>query len=96
MIKTDIAIIGLGVTSKLTALALASEHRKVKIFEQSNSITNTSNLVTFFSQNSINFLTELGIEDLINDSMPIKEISCSKLEQYQSEKKFQIAQMHTT
>ena len=90
MIKTDIAIIGLGITSKLTALALASEHRKVKIFEQSNSITNTSNLVTFFSQNSINFLTELGIEDLINESMPIKEISCSKLEQYQSEKKFQI------
>ena len=90
MIKTDIAIIGLGITSKLTALALASEHRKVKIFEQSNSITNTSNLVTFFSQNSINFLTELGIEDLINESMPIKEISCSKLEQYKSAKKFQI------
>ena len=90
MIKTDIAIIGLGITSKLTALALASNNCKVMIFGQSNSITHTSNLVTFFSQNSINFLNELGIEDLINQSLPIKEISCSKLEQYQLEKKFQI------
>ena len=90
MIKTDIAIIGLGITSKLTALALASKNCKVMIFGQSNSITHTSNLVTFFSQNSINFLNELGIEDLINQSLPIKEISCSKLEQYQLEKKFQI------
>lgn len=90
MIKTDIAIIGLGITSKLTALALASINCKVMIFGQLNPITNTSNLVTFFSQNSINFLNEIGIEGLVNQSMPIKEISCSKLEQYQLEKKFQI------
>ena len=90
MIKTDIAIIGLGITSKLIALALASKNRKVMIFGQSNSITQNSNLVTFFSQNSINFLNELGIEDLVNQSLPIKEIFCSKLEQYQLEKKFQI------
>ena len=32
MIKTDIAIIGLGITSKLAALALASDTRKVTIF----------------------------------------------------------------
>ena len=75
MNKTDIAIIGLGITSKLTALVLASENCKVMIFGHPNSLNYNSNLVTFFSKNSINFL---------------KEISCSKLEQYQSEKKFQI------
>ena len=90
MNKTDIAIIGLGITSKLTALALASENYKVMIFGHPNSLNYNSNLVTFFSKNSINFLKEIGIEDLINKSIAIKEISCSKLEQYQSEKKFQI------
>tara|TARA_B110000444_G_scaffold9169_1_gene7921 strand:- start:2000 stop:3154 length:1155 start_codon:yes stop_codon:yes gene_type:complete len=90
MVKIDIAIIGLGITSKLAALALASKNRKVTVFGQSNSTTHISNLVTFFSQNSINFLKEIGIEGLVNQSMPIKEISCSKLEQYQSDKKFQI------
>ena len=32
MTKTDIAIIGLGITSKLTALALAKDTRKVAIY----------------------------------------------------------------
>ena len=91
MDKTDIAIIGLGITSKLTALALASKNCKVMIFGNSNSTNYNSNLVTFFSKNSIDFLKEVGIEDLINKSIAIKEISCSKLEQYQSEKKFQIS-----
>ena len=90
MVKTDIAIIGLGITAKLTALALASENCKVTIFGNSNSSNNYSNLATFFSKNSINFLKEVGLEDLANKSIPIKEISCSKLEKYQSEKKFQI------
>ena len=90
MNKTDIAIIGLGITSKLTALALASDNCKVIIFGHPNSSNDNSNLVTFFSKNSIDFLKEIGIEDLINKSIAIKEISCSKLEQYQSEKKFQI------
>ena len=90
MNKTDIAIIGLGITSKLTALALASKNCKVMIFGNSNSTNYNSNLVTFFSKNSIDFLKEVGIEDLINKSIAIKEISCSKLEQYQLEKKFQI------
>ena len=90
MVKIDIAIIGTGITSKLIALALAFDNRKVMIFGQSNLTTYTSNLVTFFSQNSINFLKEVGIEDLVNQSIPIKEISCSKLEKYQLEKKFQI------
>ena len=91
MNKTDIAIIGLGITSKLTALALASDNCKVIIFGHPNSSNDNSNLVTFFSKNSIDFLKEVGIEDLINKSIAIKEISCSKLEQYQSEKKFQIS-----
>ena len=38
MNKTDIAIIGLGITSKLTALALASENCKVMIFGHPNSL----------------------------------------------------------
>ncbi len=90
MINVDIAIIGSGITSKLAALSLASRSRNVTILNQSNTKIKNSNLVTFFSQNSINFLKQVGVQDLINQSLPIKEISCSKLEQYQLEKKFQI------
>ena len=90
MIKTDIAIIGLGITSKLAALALASDTRKVTIFGEENSQSHSSNLVTFFSLSSIDFLKNVGIENVINQSVSIKEISCSKLEKYQLNKKFQI------
>jgi len=90
MIKTDIAIIGLGITSKLAALALASDTRKVTIFGEENSQSHSSNLVTFFSLSSIDFLKEVGIENVVNQSVSIKEISCSKLEKYQLNKKFQI------
>jgi len=90
MIKTDIAIIGLGITSKLAALALASDTRKVTIFGEDNSQSHSSNLVTFFSLSSIDFLKDVGIENVVNQSVPIKEISCSKLEKYQLNKKFQI------
>ena len=90
MIKTDIIILGLGITSKITALALATDTRKVMIFGKENSKSDSSNLVTFFSLNSINFLKEIGVENLINQSVPIQEISCSKLENYQLNKKFQI------
>ena len=90
MIKTDIAIIGLGITSKLAALALASDTRKVTIFGEENSQSHSSNLVTFFSLSSIDFLKNVGIENVVNQSVSIKEISCSKLEKYQLNKKFQI------
>ena len=90
MIKTDIAIIGLGITSKLAALALASDTRKVTIFGEENSQSHSSNLVTFFSLSSIDFLKDIGIENVVNQSVSIKEISCSKLEKYQLNKKFQI------
>ena len=90
MIKIDIAIIGLGITSKLAALALASDTRKVTIFGEENSQSHSSNLVTFFSLSSIDFLKEVGIENVVNQSVSIKEISCSKLEKYQLNKKFQI------
>ena len=90
MIKTDIAIIGLGITSKLAALALASDTRKVTIFGEENSQSHSSNLVTFFSLSSIDFLKDVGIENVVNQSVSIKEISCSKLEKYQLNKKFQI------
>jgi len=90
MIKTDIAIIGLGITSKLAALALASDTRKVTIFGEDNSQSHSSNLVTFFSLSSIDFLKDVGIENIVNQSVSIKEISCSKLEKYQLNKKFQI------
>ena len=90
MIKTDIAIIGLGITSKLAALALASDARKVIIFGGESLNTSSSNLVTFFSINSIDFIRSIGLQSLINQSMPINEISCSKLENYQQKKQFQI------
>ena len=90
MIKTDIAIIGLGITSKLAALALASNTRKVTIFGEENSQSHSSNLVTFFSLSSIDFLKNVGIENVVNQSVSIKEISCSKLEKYQLNNKFQI------
>ena len=90
MIKTDIAIIGLGITSKLAALALASDTRKVTIFGEENSQSHSSNLVTFFSLSSIDFLKDVGIENVVNQSVSVKEISCSKLEKYQLNKKFQI------
>ena len=90
MIKYDIAIIGLGITSKLAALALASENCKVLILGQENSRLYDSNLVTFLSLNSIEFLKSIGVKTLVDESVPINEISCSKLENYQSNNKFQI------
>ena len=90
MIKTDIVIIGLGITSKIAALTLATDTRKVMIFGQENSKSHSTNLVTFFSLNSIDFLKRIGIDNLVNQSVPIQEISCSKLENYQLNKKFQI------
>ena len=90
MIKIDIAIIGLGITSKLAALALASENCKVLILGQENPKSYDSNLVTFLSLNSIEFLKSIGVKTLVDDSVPINEISCSKLENYQSNNKFQI------
>ena len=90
MIKIDIAIIGLGITSKLAALALASENCKVLILGQENLKSYDSNLVTFLSLNSIEFLKSIGVKNLFDESVPINEISCSKLENYQSNNKFQI------
>jgi 2-octaprenyl-6-methoxyphenol hydroxylase len=90
MTKTDIAIIGSGITSKLAALALAKDTRKVAIYEDENSKINSSNLVTFFSTSSLSFLEDLGMQDLINQFDKINEISCSKLENYTSNRKFQI------
>ena len=90
MIKNDIAIIGLGITSKLAALTLASENCKVLILGQENPKPYESNLVTFLSLNSIEFLKSIGVKTLIDESVPINEISCSKLENYQSSNKFQI------
>ena len=90
MIKIDIAIIGLGITSKLAALALASENCKVLILGQENPKSYDSNLVTFLSLNSIEFLKSIGVKSLVDESIPINEISCSKLENYQSNNKFQI------
>jgi len=90
MIKIDIAIIGLGITSKLAALALASENCKVLILGQENLKSYDSNLVTFLSLNSIEFLKSIGVKTLVDESVPINEISCSKLENYQSNNKFQI------
>jgi len=90
MIKIDIAIIGLGITSKLAALALASENCKVLILGQENPKSYDSNLVTFLSLNSIEFLKSIGVKTLVDESVPINEISCSKLENYQSNNKFQI------
>ena len=80
MTKTDIAIIGSGITSKLAALALAKDSRKVAIYGDENSKINSSNLVTFFSTSSLSFLEDLGMQDLINQFDKINEISCSKLE----------------
>ena len=90
MIKIDIAIIGLGITSKLAALAFASENCKVLILGQENPKSYDSNLVTFLSLNSIEFLKSIGVKTLVDESVPINEISCSKLENYQSNNKFQI------
>ena len=90
MIKNDIAIIGLGITSKLAALTLASENCKVLILGQENPKPYDANLVTFLSLNSIEFLKSIGVKTLIDESVPINEISCSKLENYQSSNKFQI------
>lgn len=90
MIKTSIAIIGLGITSKLAALSLATNNRKVMIFGSEKPKNQSSNLVTFFSLSSINFLNKLGLEDLINNSSPINEISCAKLENFRKNQSFQI------
>jgi heterodisulfide reductase subunit A-like polyferredoxin len=68
MINTSITIIGLGITSKLAALTLASNGRKILIIGEEKLKKQLSNLVTFFSLSSINFLRELHLEDVINQS----------------------------
>ena len=90
MIKTSIAIIGLGITSKLAALSMASNSKKIMLLGEEVSNNQSSNLVTFFSLNSINFLSDLGLQEVINNSSPINEISCAKLENYKINNKFQI------
>ena len=90
MINTNITIVGLGITSKLAALTLAANNRKVMIIGDENSKNQFSNLVTFFSLSSINFLKELNLEDVINQSSSINEISCGKLENLIEDHKFQI------
>ena len=90
MIDTSIAIVGLGLTSKLTALALASKNTKVVIIGDENSKNQSSNLVTFFSSNSLDFLKDLKLENILNQSTPINEISCGKLEYLKKNNKFQI------
>ena len=90
MINTSITIIGLGITSKLAALTLASNGRKILIIGEDKLKKQSSNLVTFFSLSSINFLKELNLGDVINQSSSINEISCSKLENLRENHKFQI------
>lgn len=89
MINVDIVIIGLGLTAKLTALALAKISCKIVIIGEENESIN-SNLVTFFSSKSIRFLNDLGLTELSNQSVNISEISCSKLSWYKLKKKFQM------
>ncbi len=90
MINTGITIIGLGITSKLAALTLASNSRKILIIGDEKLKKQSSNLVTFFSLASINFLRELQLDDVVNESSPINEISCGKLEDLKKKNKFQI------
>ena len=90
MINTNITIVGLGITSKLAALTLAANNRKVMIIGDENSKNQFSNLVTFFSLSSINFLKELNLNEVIKQSSSINEISCGKLENLIEEHKFQI------
>ena len=90
MINTSIAIVGLGITSKLAALSLASTNRKIMIFGQENSKNQSKNLVTFFSTSSVNFLKKLNLEDVVNESTVINEISCAKIENYKVNQKFQL------
>ena len=90
MINTSITIIGLGITSKLAALTLASNRRKILIIGDEKLKKQSSNLVTFFSSTSINFLRELHLDDVINQSSTINKISCGKLEDLRKKNKFQI------
>jgi 2-octaprenyl-6-methoxyphenol hydroxylase len=90
MINTNITIVGLGITSKLAALTLAANNRKVMIIGDENSKNQFSNLVTFFSLSSINFLKELNLNEVIKQSSSINEISCGKLENLVEDHKFQI------
>ena len=90
MINTNITIVGLGITSKLAALTLAANNRKVMIIGDENSKNQFSNLVTFFSLSSINFLKELNLNEVIKQSSSINEISCGKLENLIEDHKFQI------
>ena len=90
MINGNIVIIGLGITSKLTALSLALNNRTVVILGDEKPKKQSSNLVTFLSSNSIKFLRKLDLDDIINKFSLIDEISCSKLEYFKKNQKFQI------
>lgn len=88
--KSEIVIVGIGLTSKLAALALANDKCNITIIGNDNNKIESSNLSTFLSSSSLNFLKEIGIYNLPNESHSISEISCSKLDQYKINNKFQI------
>ena len=54
--KSEIVIVGIGLTSKLAALALANDKCNITIIGNDNNKIESSNLSTFLSSSSLNFL----------------------------------------
>ena len=80
--QTDIIIIGLGISAKLTALSLGLHEFKVTIIPNQSMKNNTSNLVTFFSSGSIKFLSNILNDDKsIRCYEDIKQLCCSQYDQ---------------
>jgi len=80
--QTDIIIIGLGISAKLTALSLGLHEFKVTLIPNQSMKNNTSNLVTFFSSGSIKFLSNILNDDKsIRCYEDIKRLCCSQYDQ---------------
>ena len=76
----DLMIYGTGLSSKVLALALSSKGFKILILRDKTADLERSNLVTFLSDGSLNYLSKLFKKDTIfSESENIQEILCEHI-----------------
>ena len=76
----DFIIYGTGLSSKILSIALFKQGFKVLVIRDKNEDLNKSNLVTFMSQGTLNYLSQiLDTDNLFAESENINQIYCEHL-----------------